>query len=407
MCGGSSPSGETKYSWNDDMRGPWLGTIDRAAHLSEDPYKSFQEVSGGTRTAPINGFHADSLNYLQNMARMSSSPIGSMDGARGGIEDTLSGQYLNANPYTRNNNRFIENTNAYAGIQNNPWVDQHRNSFASQTNPWQNVSAQSYDNQFKGLGPTFEGMLDAGTKKITDAYQRGTARDLQGQAALSGAFGGSAHQNALANNQGALGEQLSNYVNSATQQQFERSAGLEENAINRSMQNQQFDKTMGGNWYDAMLGRATGADEGLLNRGAQSYQQMLDRGFQSEESALGRGYQSDENAAQRGFTGYSGERDRMMSAIPMGQNEQGLAYQRIQQLMGGGDFMRGVDQQYRDENYQDYLGQQNWPYKSLDFLSSILSRAQGGVGPTTTMYSGGGNQAGNILGGLLGAYGMM
>jgi hypothetical protein len=53
---------------------------------------------------------------------------------------------------------------------------------------------------------------------------------------MSGAFGGSAHQNAVANNENALGKQLSQYTQGMQNQQYDRSAGLTEAGLGRQMQ---------------------------------------------------------------------------------------------------------------------------------------------------------------------------
>jgi hypothetical protein len=50
---------------------------------------------------------------------------------------------------------------------------------------------------------------------------------------MAGAFGGSAHQNAVANNEAVLGKTLSNAANQAYGNQWNQSAGLYEQGLNR------------------------------------------------------------------------------------------------------------------------------------------------------------------------------
>ncbi len=131
-------------------------------------------------------------------------------------------------------------------------------------------------------------------------------------------------------------------------QQYDRSAGLEDQFLNRDLQNQQYTKTGAQNAWEAMAGRGSGA--------------------------------------------YQNERNRQMGAIPLGQNEQNLAYQRIGGVQNAGNFLQGQQQQGLDFGYQNWQDQQNFPYKQVDWLASLLSRAQGGNPMNSSMYSGGGSQ---------------
>jgi hypothetical protein len=92
------------------------------------------------------------------------------------------------------------------------------------------------NNPYMGESPQFQAMLDAQNKDITDAYGRGTAAQTDAAAARSGAFGGSAYNEATQNNQKTLANAIAQ--NEATQrnQQFNNSANLAENQINRNWQ---------------------------------------------------------------------------------------------------------------------------------------------------------------------------
>jgi hypothetical protein len=160
---------------------------------------------------------------------------------------------------------------------------------------------------------------------------------------LAGAFGGSAHQQAMANNENALGKQLSQYTAGMQNDQYNRSAQLAESG---------------------------------LNRGSQAFQN---------------------------------ERNRQISALSPTQSEQALALQRENALMGIGDINRSFNQDQINQNYQDYQNQQNQPFTMLDYLTGIMSRAQGGVSPNSSFTQSGytASPYSQILGaGLLG-YGLM
>jgi hypothetical protein len=79
----------------------------------------------------------------------------------------------------------------------------------------------------------FQDVLKQGAGNITDAYKQGTSADTTRMFNLAGAFGGSAHQNAVANNENALAKQLGQYTSGMQNDQYNRSAGLQEAAYGR------------------------------------------------------------------------------------------------------------------------------------------------------------------------------
>ena len=90
-------------------------------------------------------------------------------------------------------------------------------------------------NKYAGDNPYFRDVVKQGMGDITDAYKQGTSADTTRMFNLSGAFGGSAHQNAVKNNEGALAGQLQRYQSGMANQQYDRSAGLEEANLGRQM----------------------------------------------------------------------------------------------------------------------------------------------------------------------------
>lgn len=315
MCGGSSaPSGETKYTWNDDMRDRWNNALNQAEWMS-DPWANGIQQYGDQRYAPLTGDQNEAIGYTRDLSRGSSSPLGAMNAARDQITDTLEGRYLGSNPYG---------------------------------------SAMAYadPNTYMGDSPQFRNMMRSGMDDIIGGYQRGTGADTTRMFNLSGAFGGSAHQNAVANNELALGKNLSNFADQMLNHQWDRSAQLSEANIAR------------------------------------------------QQSAR-------ENAYGRGFNAYENERARQQGAVGMGQNEQPLALSRIQGLLGAGDLQRGANQQNLDFSYQNWIDQQNYPFKMADWLTGIYGRAQGGTSPNQQIYQSGASQAAPWLGAALAGYGLM
>lgn len=283
MCGGGGgSSGTTQYNWNDTLAPIWQNVLGEAQGLNTTPYKPYQGQKTGD-ISRIANLTPDQLNAMQNIRLYTADPTyGVADpnqAQNAGITQelqTLSGSYLDADPY------------------------------AGTTNP------------FMGDSPQFQSVLQSGLGDITNAYQQGTAADTTRMFNLAGAFGGSAHQQAMANNENALGKQLSQYTAGMQNDQYNRSAQLAESG---------------------------------LNRGSQAFQN---------------------------------ERNRQISALSPTQSEQALALQRENALMGIGDINRSFNQDQINQNYQDYQNQQNQPFTMLDYLTGIMSRAQGGVSPNSS-----------------------
>lgn len=329
--GGSGNSGTTRYEWNDAMAPYWGGLLQNASGQAQQPYQQYQ----GSRIADMTQDQYAGQAAIRNYV---SDPSGFLYGR--GVDqfaNTLSGDYLNgpdANPY------------------------------ASQSNPWEGASATVPSNEYMGDNPYFQKQMQTGMEDITNAYKNGTAADTDRMFTLAGAFGGSANQNAVSNNQNALAKQLGTYANTMQSGQYDRSANLREADIGRQLQNQQLDKQLGGQWTA----------------------QDLDRGSQT----------------------YENERQRQMQAGTASQADQGLTFDRYNALMGVGAQNQQQQQAHDDLGYQNFFDQQNYGKNQAAWLASILSAAQGGLPPSqmTSSKLGGSAVAGNAIGGALGAYGL-
>lgn len=390
------PSGETRYNWNPVMEGYWGGNeghpgglLGDAADLAGQDFQMYgmqpnQQrfmdpylASGDAYNRNMGGDYGELSHNYRNMLRNGGDPLNAMKAARGQIEDTLGGEYLGQSPGSDPAANFYAGHNVpalnpfVAGPGSNEFIDQY---------------SETDRNAFGGQSPYFRDQMMTGMQDITDAYQSGTARETNKAANLSGVYGGSAHQQLIGANQDTLGKNLSRYADSMLNQQYDRSAGMEDSFLQRDLQNQQQNRASAGAWREAQLGR-----------GYENFSQGTDRGFQAAE-----------NAFNRGATGYEGERNRMMGAVGAGQAEQGLGYQRLAPMQDMVNFGMQNGQQQLDFAYNQWQQQQQHPYQSIDWLSGILGKAMGGGGMNTSMYGGGGSgaNAANILGAGLGAYGM-
>lgn len=344
--GTSAPSGETRYNWNEDMAPRWNSLLNTAPWETGFQFNSQGNIVGigdraqftGQRFAPTVYDQQAAGTNIRALNDHSSNPVTSMNAARGQIENTLGGNYLGSNPFARVN-------------ADNPYIG---------GNQYQDLNTSTDRNVFAGDNPYARDLLNQSLEDTTNAYQRGTAADTTRMFNMAGAFGGSAHQNAVANNEANLGKTLSNQVNQFANTQFDRSAGLEDSFLGRDIQNQQFNRST-----------SSGLAENAINRGFQNYQQGSDRGFQ----------------------GYENERNRMMGAVGAGQAEQGLALGRAGAQMDFGNFMQGQDQRNRDFGFDQWNQNQQHPFQMMDWLSGLYGRAQGGMAPNSQVYQSGSSGA--------------
>lgn len=124
-----------------------------------------------------------------------------------------------------------------------------------------------------------------------------------------------------------------------------------------------------------------------------------------------------ENLANRQSQAWQNERGNMTGMVGQGQQLGNQTYTDAQNMLGAGDVIRDYQQTLNNQNYQNFLNQQNWPLQNLDILSNAIRTSMGGGGSsvsqasmptvnrTASMLGGGltGAALGNALGG--GAWG--
>lgn len=205
---------------------------------------------------------------------------------------------------------------------------------------------------YGGNSPQFQAMLDASNQDITDAYNRGTAAQTDAAAARSGAYGGSAYNELKGAQAKQLGQMVAQNSNTLRNDQYNRSAQLEQ----------------------ADLGRNSGLAQNQIQNAWQAF----------------------ENAAGRNLQGIG---------LSQAQGNQDL--QRWLSVMGAGDLQRQV----QTENIaaaKDLFNQNvQQPLQALDIYRSILAAASGQGGSSTASQFGGGQSGlANGLGGLAALYGL-
>lgn len=91
------------------------------------------------------------------------------------------------------------------------------------------------NNPYAGENPYLGQMIQSAQKDVTDAYSNSTLPNLMGQFNSAGAFGGTAHQQALQGSQQALAGELGDISTSLRNQDYNRQAQLAESGLNRGM----------------------------------------------------------------------------------------------------------------------------------------------------------------------------
>lgn len=307
--GGGGAQGETRYNWNPIMEQFWGGNaqnpgglLGRATDAASQPRQSYT----GERFAPLTYDQMAAGSNIRSLNDLSTNTINASNAGRSSIINTLGGQYLNG----PNSNPFAQLSTA--GM--NPYIG---------------------GNEYMGESPAFNSMLADTMGDMAQGYQQGTSAELTRLMNMSGALGGSAHLNALQNNQAALAKAMGQQANQMRSAQFDKSAQL-------------------------------------------------------REAELGRGFQNYTGALDRGSQAWEGERGRQMQGIGYGQNEQGLALDRANAQLGVGQMFQGQDQKNRDFQYDQWLQQQNYPFTTMNWLANLYGQAMGGGGMNQSVYGGGG-----------------
>jgi hypothetical protein len=264
--------------------------------------------------------------------------------------------------------------------------------------------------QFQMAGPQQVGADRFGTQAMQDymspymsgvveQQKRGAIQDyarqmpgLQAQGIRSGARGGTREALLQAEANRNLQQQLQGIQATGSQQAFQQAAqqfGADRAAqMQAAMANQQAGLTTGQQNLAALLGvQQLGAQTGLqsqqLNQAAQ---------LQAQQQALGQNQAAQqlmEQSKQFGANlGLQGLQQQLAAAGSLG----GLGMQGYQQRMGIGQAQLGagaqgqaLEQELLNQQYQDFMNQQQFPYKQAEFGMGLL-RGIPATGQTSTLY---------------------
>jgi hypothetical protein len=382
--GGGQPASQTQTQitelpeWARPYAKDTLSKASALTDINQNPYKTYD----ANRIAGFSPLQQQAMTGAGNMA-----PAGQL-GAATGLAGTA-GQRAMDTQYTPGQFGMMQ--------ARGPSLQQY------QMGPAQQVGTQDYTGQnvSQYMNPYMQNVVDIQQREAQrQADVAGTQRGAQ--AARSGAFGGSraglmeaeAARN-LALQKGDIQAQGQNAAFQNAQQQFNTQ---QQRDLQAQLANQGMGFNVGQQNLNAMLGvQQLGAGQNLQAQLAnqQAFQQAQQAREQSRQYGAGLGMQGLQTGLQAaGQLGQLGGQ----------QFAQGLDINKLQGTYGAQQ--QALEQQGLSQSYQDFLNQQNYPYKQLGFMSDILRGTPTGSSSVTQMYQAqpGALQTATGLG--LGAYGL-
>lgn len=460
---GGSPKTQTVTNkseppeWAIDSFKDMLG---RANGLADTPYTPYT----GQLVAGLTDDQLASNEMVRQMA-MGPSIVGNGQDYAAGL---LGGQgqwgggandyYGAANAYGGAANDYIGNVqggaNAMAGATNsrigqitsggwNPYIGAE-NPLIGSISGGGNISAGR--NAFAGANPYVDGMIAASSRDVTKQFTDAKVPALLSQFQSGGAFGGTAMQNAVSQEQDTLAQNLGELSNQYRFQDYQTQQGMEESRLTRQAQlsdsaaQRQLQASMAqAQLYDQGMGRSAGlfSDDAArslaarttraqfegqdLARNASIYGQDADRALQGNtaqaglyEGWLGRNadiYGQDlsrnsslgENALGRDLSAWGQYQGNQLGALGMvpGLNQAG--YFGASMLGTQGEQNRALQQSWLDANYGQYLDARGWDVSRFNPLLQGLAAVQGGTVTGTSPYQGPSAGAGALGGAASGA----
>jgi hypothetical protein len=423
--GGSSTQTQTTDlpEWAQPYAKDILAKGKALTNINDNPYQRYDKP----RTADFGELQNTAMGAAKTMGP--SSQLGTATNLAGDVGTRAMGTNYQAGQFA---NQF-QDPGAYQPGQFSMMQAQAPSLQQYQMDPAERVRTQSF-----ARPGSAEAFMSPYMQNVVDIQQREAQRQADiartgrgAQAVGAGAFGGSrqaimeaeAARN-LAQQKGDIQATGLQSAYSQAQQQFnaEQQARLQ-----AQLANQQAGLTVGGQNLGARLGvQQLGAGQDLQSQLAnqQAFQQAQQAREQSRQFGAGQGLQAAGLGAQYGQAAQQlGEQSRQYGA---GLGMQGLqtGLQAAGQLgaLGGQQFQQGVDinklqsayggmeqaqrQRGLDIGYENFMNEQNYPYKQLGFMSDLLRGTPTGSSSVTQMYQPPGSALGQLAGLGTGIYGL-
>lgn len=314
---------------------PWLesygqGYLQNAASVAQRPYTPYT----GQRVADLSPTQNFAIQGIGDLA--SGTP--SQHAADQMLTGTLQGQYRNP----------VAGQQVGSGGQYNPnQVGSQRNQYSGENNPH------------------FNRVLQGGLGDIGRAYRETVAPDIASMFTMSGTYGGSAHQDTQERAQRALADRMGSFASGMLNDQYGRSAGLEESYLGRDFSGQQFN----------------------VGQGASAF-----------ENAAQRGLNAGQFNANLGSSAWENERNRQMQAVSGATGLASGAGQNLMNALSAGDVERRQGQSLLDSAYGDFTEWRNNPEQRLGVFGNALGSVMGRAGGTQTSTGPGSDPVGQGIG---------
>lgn len=232
------------------------------------------------------------------------------------------------------------------------------------------------------MDPYMQNVVDIQKREaITDAQKSQLMTNLG--AARQGTYGGARQLLAGTERERALGQNLSDI----------QAKGLQ-TAYDNAIKSMQFGSDLGLRGYQTGIQGAQTGIEGA-RAGMQGVGQAL-QGYQTGLQGVGMGLQGAQQAAQAGQT-----------LGQLGTAEQQADLDRIRAMSAAGAEQRGLDQQYLDTAYADFLRQRDYPMEQLGYYSNLLRGLPMTMGSTQTTYAQPASMTSQLAGLGLAGYGLL
>lgn len=353
ICGGGGSGGGTSttiQSIPTELKPLATAYTNKAINLGGQSWTPYS----GERYADMNPTQLSGINMIEQRA-LSGDQLQNTGYNYLGNMLTSGPQSATRNPYGYTS-AGVNNTQVRAGV-NNASINAGRNPYLSQN---------QYLNQ----------NIDAALGDVARNYNQNVRPGQVGANVSSGSFGNSGLAEVQAMQENDLQRQMGNIASGMRMQDYGMQQQLAEAGLDRSMSAQQANAQLG----EANLGRYMQSQ--LANLGTAESNLARQMQTQQFNSQMGQDWASRNDSMYQNYMGNN------LNALGLANTYGNQQYQDAAQLMNAGQLVQDQDQQGRDFQYQQFLDQQNNPYKQLAAMAGVFGSNLGSS--STTTQSGGG-----------------
>lgn len=406
----------------------YQSAMSNANDISQQPYGNYNQDKVADFTSP----QQDAFDMIYNRALNGSPNQGAADAAQGRFlsgGDWRPAQQTNAGWNSNGITPGFNSSNISPGWNGNDITPGFNDSRISAAWNGDRVAADA-NPYFGGNNPFLQSAIDSAQKDVTRGYQDNVV-NTDSAANRAGAFGGSGWRDLQNRNVDSYTKNLGNLSNSMRMQDYTQQQQLGENAVNRSLQAQQYNSGLTNQNIDRQVQTQqfnSGIQDQNIGRDMQAQQynsgltnQNLDRSMQAQQfnsgiqdqniarnmqaqqynsgltsQNLDRSLQSQQFNSSQDMNNWNTAMQRQQNALSMQPSLNQAAYQDANAMMGIGDKMQQQNQALLTDAFGRYQGAMDWPLRNQQILNQSLGINNG----NTSTSSGGGASPVSQLGGL-------